>query len=451
MISGPQEIGRHNTTSTLPPLRAENGGRLGLGPGVAINRSSSASGHVWLVKVLVLAALVLCMTAPEELFYSQTESDLNPFAGTVKLALLGMGILILLLCQSRKRHWAIAGPFALLMGWAAICWMVSGAEVLPARNLISSFGGVLVLAAFCAAAEYIGGIQPVVRLLVWALLVTVGMSIFLGILGFQPMPGESRLVGELEWFHGVGLPWYTVAGCAALIAWVLASYLTRPGVWLEPAILLLLIIPALTFLRAFVIGIVVSILFAAMVAMWNARKGGRFPPSYPQRYKRLLLLATVTFAVGAVIFFMKTSIREEGNELSGREIIWPIEIVSVIQHPIFGLGPFGDIDLLRFKEDLPQVGAAHSDYLGAAVCYGIPGMALFVGTLFVTWRRIVRYAPVSVEERACRYAALFSLIGVSTTMIAENVIRDPRLFSLHLLFPALCLSAAGLHQKKAAV
>jgi O-antigen ligase len=96
------------------------------------------------------------------------------------------------------------------------------------------------------------------------------------------------------------------------------------------------------------------------------------------------------------------------------------------------------------------VGSAHSDYLGAAVCYGIPGFVLFVWALHGMWSRIVRYAPASVEERACRYAALFSLVGVSTTMIAENVIRDPRLFSLHLLFPALCLSAAAVHRKKAA-
>jgi O-antigen ligase len=146
---------------------------------------------------------------------------------------------------------------------------------------------------------------------------------------------------------------------------------------------------------------------------------------------------------------MKTDSREEGNELSGREIIWPIEIASVIQHPWFGLGPFGDIQLLFFNEQLPQVGAAHSDYLAAAVCYGIPGLLLFCGTLYGVWRRILRYRAVDIEERTCRYAALFSLVGVSTTMIAENVIRDPRVFALHLLFPALCLSAGTINQKKA--
>jgi O-antigen ligase len=199
------------------------------------------------------------------------------------------------------------------------------------------------------------------------------------------------------------------------------------------------------------IGIVASIVFAALVAFWRSRRrSGGVQQTYDHGYKRLLPLVAVTLVIGAVIFLQKTGSREEGNELSGREIIWPIEIASVNQHPVFGLGPFGDIQLLFFDERLPQVGAAHSDYLGAAVCYGIPGLLLFCGALYGVWRRILRYRAVSIEERTCRYAALFSLVGVSTTMIAENVIRDPRLFSLHLLFPALCLSAAASGRQKAA-
>jgi O-antigen ligase len=403
------------------------------------------------VKLLVLAALALCISAPEELFYTHVEAEMNPFVGAVKLALLGLGSAILLLCRSRKRHWAIAGPFALLIAWTVICWLVAGAGMLAARNLVSSFGGLLVLAAFCAAAEYVGGIRAIVRLLGWAIVLTALISILLGILGLQAMPGQSRLPGELEWFHGIGLPSYTEAGCAALIAWVPARYLSGPGVRLEVEILLLLIIPALTFLRAYLIGIAISMIFAAVVAFWRThRRTSGAPQRYHHGYKRLLLLVTATVALGAGIFFMKTATRSEGEALSGREIIWPIEIASVLQHPVFGLGPFGDIELLFFKEDLPQVGAAHSDYLAAAVCYGVPGLLLFVGALFSIWNRLLRNKAISLEERSCRYAALFSLIGLSTTMIAENVIRDPRLFALHLLFPALCLSASSVPSKKAA-
>jgi O-antigen ligase len=426
------------------------GNSMVVGLGGSVSRSWSASVRVQSVTVLVLAAFVLCMSAPEELFFSQAENELNPYAGTAKLALLGLGSVILLFCGTRKRHWAIALPFGFLMAWAVICWFVTGAEMLPARNLVSSFGGILLLAAFCGAAEYVGGVRGMVRLMGWALLITVVMSVFLGLLELQPMPGESRLPGDLEWFHGIGLPGYAVAGCAVLIAWVLAKHLSGTGSWLEPTVLLLLAIPALAFLRAYLIGIVVSILLAVTVGFWRSRQTrGRIQQLYSHRFKRLLLLTAAALAVGAVIFFLKTDIREEGNELSGREIIWPIEIASVIQHPIFGLGPFGDIELLRFKEDLPQVGAAHSDYLGAAVCNGLPGLALFVGALYVLWRRIVRYPPANVEERVCRYAALFSMAAVSTAMIAENVIRDPRLFSLYLLFPALCLSADAARHKKA--
>jgi O-antigen ligase len=239
-----------------------------------------------------------------------------------------------------------------------------------------------------------------------------------------------------------------VAACACLIAWMLGRQLADPTARSVGPILLLLIIPALSFLRAYFIGIVASIIAAALLAVWRRRKhpGERFPSGF----KRLLLLMLLGLVAGAVIFFMKTGSREEGNELSGREIIWPIEIASVVQHPWFGLGPFGDIQLLFFEEQLPQVGAAHSDYLGAAVCYGLPGLFFFVGALVSLWRRVLRYAAATLEERACRYAAILSLVGLSTTIIAENVIRDPRLFSLHLLFPALCLSAGSTDLKKVA-
>jgi O-antigen ligase len=413
--------------------------------------SQSGPARAQLVKLLVLVAFALCMSALEEVFYTRVGDELNPLVGVMKLSLLGVAFAILLLCRGRRHHWAVAGPFCLLMAWAVVCWIVSGAEMLPARNLVSSFGGILVLAALCAAVEYVGGIGGMVRLLVWALVLTALTSVFLGIVGLQAMPGQLASPTQLEWFHGIGLPSYAEAGCAALIAWVLAQHLSGPGVRLEAAMLLLLIIPALTFLRAYLIGIVISIMLAAFVAVWHRfRKTEQAVQTYALGYKRLLLLVTVILVLASAIFLLKTSTREEGEELSGREIIWPIEIASVIQNPVFGLGPFGDIELLRFKEDLPQVGSAHSDYLAVAVCYGLPGLFLFVAALFTIWRRVLRYRAVSLQERSCRYAAMFSLAGLSTTIIAENVIRDPRLFSLHLLFPALCLSAAALHQEKAA-
>jgi O-antigen ligase len=402
-----------------------------------------------LVKLLVLATFLLCMSAPEVLFFPHVDDDLNPFVGATKLSLLGLGFALLLLCHGRRRrHWAIAAPFGMLMAWSVVCWIVAGANILPLRNLVSSFGGILVLAGLCGAAEVVGGVRAVVRLLVLALGLAATASLFLGVMGFQAMPGELALAGQLELFHGIGIPAYMVAACASLIAWVLGGQLADPTARSTGRILLLLIIPALSFYRAYFIGITASIIAAALLAWWRRRKNPVERPGSGS--KRLLLVMLLSLVAGAVLFFVKTTTREEGNELSGRQIIWPIEIASVIQHPVFGLGPFGDVELLFFVENLPQVGAAHSDYLGAAVCYGVPGVLLFCGALYGMWRGIRRYRAVSLEERACRYAALFSLAGLSTTIIAENVIRDPRLFALHLLFPALCLSAGATNLKKAA-
>jgi len=388
------------------------------------------------------------MSAPELLLAPVELDALNPLTGAMKLCVLGLGGALVLLCWSGKNLKIVAGPFGWLIGWAVICWIVSGAGMLPLRNLVSSFGGILVLAGLCGATEMIGTVSGVVRLLVWALVITAAVSVFLGFVGITAMPGEVALSGQLELFHGVGHPAYMVAACACLIAWVLARQLadsTAPSVG---PILLLLIIPALSFYRAYFIGIMASVGAGVLLSRWRRRKtpGERPGPGS----KRLVLLMLLVLGAGAVVLFMKTGTREEGSELSGREIIWPIEIASIIKNPFFGLGPFGDIQLLRFDENLPQVGAAHSEYLAAAVCYGLPGFFLFVGALARVWKRVRNFAASSYEARVCRDAALLSLVGLATTIIAENVIRDLRLFTLHLLFPALCLSAGAFQRHERA-
>jgi len=267
-------------------------------------------------------------------------------------------------------------------------------------------------------------------------------------MGVQVMPGEIATLGQLEWFHGVGTPAYMVAACACLIAWVLAKQLSDAKYFSVSPILLLLLIPALSFLRTYLIGIVATIITAALIAILRQRKRGL--QHMEAGSKRLVLLASLTLLIGALIFVMKTGSREEGNELSGRQIIWPIELASIVQRPVFGLGPFGDVQLLFFDEQLPQVGAAHSDYLGAAVCYGIPGLLLFVGAFAVFWKKVRRWSVVAHDDRICRDAALLSLVGLLTTIIAENVIRDPRTFTLHLLFPALCLTAVPAIRREGA-
>jgi O-antigen ligase len=399
----------------------------------------AGSVRVRLVKLLVVVVFALCMSGPELLLAPTDPDALNPFSGSVKLLLLGLGGILVFLCRSSKNLKIIASPFSWLIAWALVCWLFTGAAMLPLRNLVSSFGGILILAGLCGAAEFVGGVRGIVRLLVLALLITAVVSVCLGFLGIIALPGERTLAWEPELFHGIGSPAFMDAACACLIAWVLARQLANPAARSVGLILLLLIVPALSFLRAYFAGIVATIVVAGLLAWWRHRK---MPlGKWDSGSKRLLLLMLLSLMAGATVFLLKTDTRGEGSELSGREIIYPIEIASIVQHPVFGLGPFGDVQLLFFNENLPQVGAAHSDYLGAAVCYGLPGFLLFLATLFRFWKRIRRYAASSMEERTLRDAALLSLVGVSITMIAENVIRDPRVFCLHLLFPALWLSA----------
>src|SRR5882672_10174920 len=212
-------------SSRAVPIRTGSAGPMVAGLCGAASSSRAASARMQLVKLLVVATFLLCMSAPEELFYTHVESDLNPFVGATKLSLLGLALAILLLCRQGRRHWAIAGPFGMFMAWSVFCWIVAGANILPARNLVSSFGGIVVLAAFCAAADVLGGIRILVRLLIYGLIVGALASVLLGVMGFQAMPGELALQWQLELFHGIGIPAYMVAACACLIAWMLGRQL----------------------------------------------------------------------------------------------------------------------------------------------------------------------------------------------------------------------------------
>jgi hypothetical protein len=391
-------------------------------------------------KLLVFSAFALCMSAPEDITWSHGTGDLNPMAGIVKLILLGIGTA--LLCRSKQRVWVLVGPFKWLMAWACVCWIIAGGEVLAFRNLASSFGGILVLSGVCSALEAIGGIRGLVRLLICALITVAITSVGLGLIGLQAMPGEVANQYQLELFHGVGDSYLMVAGCACLIAWVIGRYIAKPFGFIEITTLLLLLCPVLIFLRAFLIGILTSILVAALFAWCRHRRLLRDGGKTATGHQRLIILAVAMLLLGSLVLLVKGATREDGNELSGREIVWPIALSSVAEHPVIGLGPFGDIQLLRFDNDLIQVGAAHCEYLAAAVCYGLPGLFLFVWALRRIWKDVRRCPATSLDERACRYAALLSIVALVITITAENVIRDPRMFSLYLLFPSLCLSSA---------
>ncbi len=204
----------------------------------------------------------------------------------------------------------------MLMVWSVFCWVVAGADILPARNLVSSFCGILVLAAFSAAAELLGDIRVLVRLLICALIVGALTSILLGVMGFQAMPGEPA-PRRGSW-NGSTVHRNTGACsgrlCCPDCMGACAVHISEPGVWMELGVLALLVIPAMSFLRAYLIGIVVSIIVAAFFAFRNSRRknsDGRLQ-GYDSRYKRLLRLVVVTLGVGIVIFFLKTSTREEG-------------------------------------------------------------------------------------------------------------------------------------------
>ena len=95
-----------------------------------------------------MATFLLCMSAPE-LFYTSVGSDIKSICRRDQTVVTRPGARHPSFLPGQAKL-GYCRPLRMLMVWAVVCWVVTGADILPARNLVSSFGGILVLAAFSA-------------------------------------------------------------------------------------------------------------------------------------------------------------------------------------------------------------------------------------------------------------------------------------------------------------
>jgi len=89
--------------------------------------------------------------------------------------------------------------------------------------------------------------------------------------------------------------------------------------------------------------------FGGLLA-FSLQTRGPHPPEYSRRFK-LLLFLTATHAPLCCNFFLNKRHREEGKRTERAQNNLAHWIASGDPAPCLGLGPFGEIELLRFKED----------------------------------------------------------------------------------------------------
>ena len=247
-------------------------------------------------------------------------------------------------------------------------------------------------------------------------LISVVGSVFTEITGFYPMFGlfgrfqglhsapflagfcvTAVFASTLEYLRGFRLRWLLLIG--ANLAVLLATQARAP-----------LIAVALFLLLVFVLsgrGILPLKRKVDMVM------GGMVPA--------LLLL-------GPVLLYALQRFTEEGDNFSGRDIIWPYFLDAIEQRPLFGFG-LGAGKLIVDPEDptikLLGSSAAHNEYLRLAVDAGIVGCAaIFLSVIFWIWSGTRRARPADQLVLRCALVAALLHSGFDNTLIASTSVMQ---------------------------
>lgn len=153
----------------------------------------------------------------------------------------------------------------------------------------------------------------------------------------------------------------------------------RPALWLW--LVLALVVQVLTFSRAGVLALLVSLGITALGWLF-IRRQQRFSFRLPWQQwtlsQRLLGLAAGVLLLGLGLFWLQSSFAGRGSSTQFRFVLWEVALTVFQQHPLTGAGPgnFGRALLRLNQAELPrfQIASAHNIYLNTAAELGLAGL-----------------------------------------------------------------------------
>jgi O-antigen ligase len=268
----------------------------------------------------------------------------------------------------------------------------------------------------------------VIMLVVLAPLVTVAAGVPLQLAGIRPLV-LAEFTGAFR-LQGATIPAFLGLMSAVAVMAAMTEYAaTGRQHWLLLAgVAAILTLASGTRMATF------AVLLFCLIFLGAAR-GPMFGPS---RRLRLWMLGIVAAGLAGAVLGPTLIERTFGRGAAGggiyaagRDVIWPIFVATIEQHPLFGQG-MGTIRLIVPEDEVKYIGtiAAHNEYLRLSVDMGIVGVLLLIAGHFAWFRGEWRY--LSRIERT-------AVAGFSVVMLVYSV-TDNTLISLPSLLLYLWLA-----------
>lgn len=216
----------------------------------------------------------------------------------------------------------------------------------------------------------------------------------------------------------------------------------RQALWLW--LVLALIVQMLTFSRAGVLALAVSLSLTALG--WSKITGQNWFSLLVywrelRPLSRALILVSGIVLVGAGLFWLQSSFANRDSSTQIRFVLWETALTIFQQHLLTGAGPgnFGRALLRLNQADLPrlQIASAHNIYLNTAAEVGLIGLLaggyLLLRVGWAWWKRWQQLATAPPSERLSLVACGAALAGLA----AQTLVDTYSATSIILLIAAL--------------
>lgn len=148
-----------------------------------------------------------------------------------------------------------------------------------------------------------------------------------------------------------------------------------------------------------------------------------------------------------------TSILHKSADLTGRDDIWRLVLISVRQHPIWGIGYgafwLGDGSPAQYIADILSwmPAHAHNGYIDILNELGVVGLALTLAMLIYHFYQIARLFDIDREEASIHLA--FVLLILLSNVSESQLLADVNFQNILLFYSSLTISARlDVHQQR---